>query len=163
MITTAPVLFVLGVLSARGSGLVAGVLFGFSSFIMRALARLPAAQGVRAMQSINVTVTKSLFVLLSVGTAIGAVLVPILVAALGPVPGARYLVAGSILYFSGTFMVTVVYHVPRNNARAVVQPAGTEAIAAWPRYVSGWTDWNHVRTAAALAACVSLALAVATA
>ena len=43
--------------------------------------------------------------------------------ALRPVPSARYLVAGSILYFSGTFMVTVVYHVPRNNARAVVQPA----------------------------------------
>lgn len=102
MSTTALLLFGLGIFSAVGSGLVAGVLFAFSSFVMNALARLPAAQGVRAMQVINLAVTKSLFILLFVGTAIASTLMPILVVAMGPVPGARYLVAGSVLYLAGT-------------------------------------------------------------
>ena len=38
-------LFALTLVSALGCGLVAGVLFAFSSFVMNALARLPAAQG----------------------------------------------------------------------------------------------------------------------
>src|SRR5258705_6992637 len=42
--------------TALGAGLVAGVFFAFSSFVMAALARLPPAQAIAAMQSINVTV-----------------------------------------------------------------------------------------------------------
>jgi uncharacterized membrane protein len=38
-----------------GSGLIAGVFFAFSTFVMKALARLPAAHGIAAMQSINVS------------------------------------------------------------------------------------------------------------
>ena len=40
--------------AALGCGLVAGVFFAFSPFVMKALARLPAEQGVAAMQAINV-------------------------------------------------------------------------------------------------------------
>ena len=36
-----------------GCGLNAGVFFAFSTFVMPALKRLPAAQGIAAMQSIN--------------------------------------------------------------------------------------------------------------
>jgi len=46
-------LTVLPLLAALGSGVVAGVFFAFSSFVIPALARLPPAQGVLAMQSIN--------------------------------------------------------------------------------------------------------------
>ncbi|GAA4986027.1 hypothetical protein [Actinopolymorpha pittospori] len=45
---------VLAVISAVGSGLVGGVFFGFSTFVMQALRRLPSAQGLAAMQAINV-------------------------------------------------------------------------------------------------------------
>jgi uncharacterized membrane protein len=37
-------LFVLTVCSALGSGLMAGVFFAFSAFVMKALSHLPAAQ-----------------------------------------------------------------------------------------------------------------------
>ena len=47
-------LVALTLVTALGCGLSAGALFAFSSFVMRALARLPAAQGIAAMQSINV-------------------------------------------------------------------------------------------------------------
>src|SRR5690606_29761669 len=39
--------------AAVGSALVAGVFFAFSSFVMPALATLPAAPAIRAMQAIN--------------------------------------------------------------------------------------------------------------
>ena len=39
--------------SALGCGLIAGVFFAFSAFVMKALALLPPAQGIAAMQSIN--------------------------------------------------------------------------------------------------------------
>ena len=46
-----------------GSGLVAGIFFAFSSFVMRALGRLPYQQGSAAMKAINVTVINPLFFL----------------------------------------------------------------------------------------------------
>lgn len=49
-------LFVLAALAALGSALMAGTFFAFSSFIMGALGRLPPAEGISAMQSINVVV-----------------------------------------------------------------------------------------------------------
>ena len=39
--------------SALGSGLMAGVFFAFSTFVMRALARRPFAEGIGAMQELN--------------------------------------------------------------------------------------------------------------
>src|SRR5436190_5913255 len=49
-------LFYLTLGSTLGCGLIAGVFFAFSSFVMPALAKLPPAQGLAAMQSINVVV-----------------------------------------------------------------------------------------------------------
>ena len=46
--------FALNLVTALGCGVIAGVFFAFSTFVMCALARLPAAQGIAAMQSINV-------------------------------------------------------------------------------------------------------------
>ena len=47
-------LFVLTLLAALGCAMMAGVFFAFSGFVMKALARLQPAQGVAAMQAINV-------------------------------------------------------------------------------------------------------------
>ncbi|HVF15423.1 MAG TPA: hypothetical protein VNA21_00875 [Steroidobacteraceae bacterium] len=52
-----------------GAGTIAGVFFASSTFIMRALKRLPAAQGIAAMQHINVTVLNPWFLSVFVGTA----------------------------------------------------------------------------------------------
>ena len=64
------VLLILKIVSALGCGLTAGVLFAFSSFIMNALARLPPAQGIAAMQSINITVINPAFFGVFFGTAL---------------------------------------------------------------------------------------------
>jgi len=54
-------MFALTFLSALGAGLVAGIFFAFSAFIMSALGRLSPAGGISAMQSINVVVLNPLF------------------------------------------------------------------------------------------------------
>ena len=60
----------LSLASALGAGLIAGVFFAFSSFVMPALAKLPAVQGVAAMQSINLVVLNRSFLGVFVGTAV---------------------------------------------------------------------------------------------
>ncbi len=57
-------------------------------------------------------------------------------------------------------VLTVVYHVPRNNALALVDPGGAGAPHAWAQYLSSWTAWNHVRTVSALAGMTAFILAL---
>ncbi|MEH2408541.1 anthrone oxygenase family protein [Nostoc sp.] len=66
--------FVLKLFSALGCGLIAGVFFAFSTFVMNALARLQPAQGITAMQSINITVINPLFMAVFLGTAAACIL-----------------------------------------------------------------------------------------
>ena len=73
---------------------------------------------------------------------------------------ALYLLVGSALYLVGTILLTIAYHVPRNEALARVEPHSAGAERHWRRHLSGWTAWNHVRAAAALAAAAMLTIAV---
>lgn len=147
-------------LAALGCGLIAGVFFAFSSFVMRALSRLPPAQGIAAMQSINIVVINPVFLGVFLGTAVLCVAVLISAFLLRPAPGALYAVAGSGLYLVGTFLVTMAFNVPRNDALAAVEPASTEGAGVWNDYLVTWTRWNHVRTLAALAAAALLTVAL---
>jgi uncharacterized membrane protein len=154
-------LLVLSVLAALGCGLIGGVFFAFSTFVMRALARLPASSGIAAMQTINVVVINPIFLGAFLGTTlISIAMVPF---ALSEWQAGRtiYLLAGSGLYVVGTFGVTMVCNVPRNNRLAAIAANDPASAPQWSAYVRSWTAWNHVRTAAALlaAACFSIALA----
>jgi uncharacterized membrane protein len=153
-------LFVLTLITAVACGLVAGFFFAFSACVMKALARLPAAQGVAAMQSINIVVINPLIMGALFGTALAcAVLVVASVVEWGE-PYAVYLLAGGLLYVVGAIVLTGMYHVPRNNALATVDPNGADAASHWDRYVRGWTAWNHVRTIAPLASAALLSVAL---
>ena len=153
-------LFVLTLCAALGCGLMAGVFFAFSTFIMRALARLQPAQGIEAMQSINRTVINPWFLGAFLGTAAVCILLAGSVLWRWQQPGAVYLLAGSLLYLIGTVLVTMVFNVPMNNALESVDPASNDAASQWDSYLTRWTAWNHVRTAAALLGAASLMLAL---
>ena len=87
--------------AALGSGLVAGIFFAFSTFVMGALARIQQAAGISAMQSINVVVVNPVFLLVFVGTAIPCGVL-MLSALLGwSAPRSIYLIVGSLLYAVG--------------------------------------------------------------
>jgi uncharacterized membrane protein len=153
-------LFTLTLVAALGCGLNAGVFFAFSSFVMKALARLQPAQGVAAMQAINVAAVTPAFMAALFGTAVACGVLAVWVLFAWDEHFAPYLLVGSLLYLGGTIVLTITYHVPRNDALARVEPHSADAESYWVRYLSGWTAWNHVRAAAALAAAATLTIAL---
>ncbi len=91
-------LTVLIAVAALGSCLVAGMFYAFSSFVMPALARLAPAEGVRAMQSINLTVITPSFMVVFLGTAPASVAAAALALIQGQ--GAALVLAGAAIYWS---------------------------------------------------------------
>ena len=160
MSTVDQLLFVVTLFAVLGCGLIAGVFFAFSAFVMKALARLPPGEGIAAMQSINIVVLNPWFLGVFLGTA--AICVMALIASLlrWHQPGAVYLLVGAALYLLGSLLVTIMFNVPKNNALASVSPADPDAASLWANYVTNWTAWNHVRTAASLAAAASFSIAL---
>jgi uncharacterized membrane protein len=151
-------MFILTLCAALGCGLIAGAFFAFSSFVMRAFARLPPGEGMAAMQSVNVAVLNPLFLGVFVGTAaVCAVEVAVSLLRWNE-PGSAWLLAGGLLYLVGCFLVTMVFNVPRNEALAKIAPADPGAASLWASYLSSWTAWNHVRTIASLAAAASFTI-----
>ena len=147
--------------TAMGSGIIAGVFFAFSSFVMPALRRLSPDQGMPAMQSINIMVLTPLFLSLFLGTAVGCVILVVPALLTWQQPGAAWVrVGGSALYLSGRFLITAVCNVPRNDALAALDPASAESARFWAEYLAGWTLWNHVRTIAAIATAILLMIAL---
>jgi len=134
--------------AAIGCGLVAGIFYAFSSFVMGALGRLPAPHGIEAMQSINVVVINRSFFLAFFGTAVlcGALLVGAWF--WWSTPAGKLLLAASVIYLVGTIGVTMFLNVPLNNALAAVRPDTAEAATLWAHYLDRWTMWNTVRTVA---------------
>jgi uncharacterized membrane protein len=138
--------------AAIGSGLIAGVFFAFSTFVMPALARLQPSQGIVAMQSINITAINPLFMIALFGTAFACLFLAVSVLFKWHQPSTFYLLAGSLLYLIGAIAVTIAFNVPLNDALAIVKPDSPEGATLWARYLTDWTFWNHVRTIASLAA-----------
>ena len=147
--------------SALGCGLMAGFFFAFSICVMKALGAIPPAHGISAMQSINVAVINPWFLTPYFGMAVLSVLLSIAAVLRWHEPGAVYVVAGGLLYFLGTFLVTMLFNVPRNNALADVAATSAEGAALWADYLIAWTKWNHLRTIAALAGAASFTIALA--
>lgn len=134
----------------------AGLFFAFSTFVMQALSRLPAAQGAAAMQQINLAVTTAVFGLAFFGTALVCVAIVVLALpqAFASAP-AKLFIVGAVLYLLGVMAVTVAFNVPLNNALAGL--GAQEAATYWPEYVGNWLRWNHVRTVLATAAVACFA------
>jgi len=144
--------FVLAFVSALGCGLIAGIFFAFSNFVMKSLAHLSAANGIAAMQAINIHVLNRWFFAAFFGTALCCVVLAVFSFFRWDKPDAIYLLAGSLLYLVGTILVTIIFNVPLNDALAAVDPTTDHAGHLWATYVKSWTAWNHVRTVSALAA-----------
>jgi len=154
------VLYITTVLTALGCGLIAGAFFAFSSFVMPALKRLPAAQGIAAMQSINKLAVTPVFMTALFGTAVACLgLVGWAAISWGGLVAAL-MIAGGVAYLVGAIGVTIACNVPLNDRLAKLHPQGSDAAGRWEEYVTKWTAWNHLRAAAALAAAALLTIAL---
>lgn len=145
---------------AIGCGLMAGVYFAFSTFVMGALGSLERSAGIAAMQAINEVIVSSAFLPLFFGTTLIGL-------GLGgwswfgsSVPGGGAMLAGGAIYFAGMMVCTVIGNVPLNDALAVVDPSDASASTVWTHYLSRWTLWNHIRTVASTAASVLFIVAL---
>ena len=98
---------ILTFLAALGSGLIAGVFFAFSSFVMGALGRLPAGQSVAAMQSINVAVLNRSFLGVFVGTALACGVLAFLSVLRWHEPGALLRLVAALAYLLGIAVCAV--------------------------------------------------------
>ncbi|MBC8105369.1 MAG: DUF1772 domain-containing protein [Anaerolineae bacterium] len=158
--STDHVLLILILTSALGSGLLAGVFYAFSTFVMRALARLPAREGIAAMQSINIAVINPAFLGVFLGTALICAATMVLAIVQWESPRSIYLIVGALLYIVGTFGVTMFGNVPLNNVLAKLRGDDPNASTVWTDYVRRWTIWNHVRTVAAVVAMILFIIAI---
>ena len=149
---------VVGTMALLGSALVGGIFFAFSSFIMKALTGVPSAGGIATMQSINVVVLNPSFLGAFIGTAVLSLGAGGLALADWGHPSASFFLGGALFYLVGTFLVTGLDNVPLNDQLAAVSPTDAGARDVWELYVSRWTVWNHVRTAAAMVAALLYSL-----
>lgn len=139
--------------AALGSGLIGGLFFVFSNTVMKALGRLPSADGMAAMNSINLVILNPFFLGVFMGTGIVCGILLISGILRWQVSGSAWLIAGALIYLIGNLLVTMVFNVPMNNALAAADPSATDV---WRRYLTDWTFWNHVRTTASLGSAALL-------
>jgi uncharacterized membrane protein len=146
-------------LAALSCGLAAGIFYAFSSLVMRALARIPPPAGIAAMQSINVSVINPWFITAFFGPAVICCVLAVTSLLRWNKEDSVFILAGSAFYLVGTMIVTFAFNVPLNDSLAIVDPASAEGASLWASYLVTWTNWNHVRTAAALMAAIAFHLA----
>ncbi len=159
-VVTAAVVTTVTWFSAIGCGLMAGVYFTFSIFVIRALQAIDPAAGIAAMQSVNRVILRSAFMPLFFGTTVAALFLTGwgLWDEGGPVRA--LLVGGGVIYLLGMFACTVFRNVPMNAVLDRLDPMNPASHASWSDYVRNWTRWNHLRTVASTLASLLFMAAV---
>jgi uncharacterized membrane protein len=153
-------LFTLTFISALSCGLMAGVFFAFSAFVMAGLSRLPATQSIAAMQFINAGAFNPLFATAFCGTIATCVLLAVASLFMWHKPAGIFHLAGALLYLVGAILVTLAFNLPLNGGLAAVDATSADGANLWAGYLTSWMVWNHVRTVGALAAAASLTIAL---
>jgi uncharacterized membrane protein len=146
---------------AIGCGLLAGLYFAFSAFIMTALGSIERPQGISAMNSINSTILKSSFMVFFWGTTLASLVLVVVGLVRWGEPGSMAMLAGGLIYVAGMFLCTIFFNVPLNNALAAVDTESAAAAPVWARYLKDWTFWNHLRTISSAAASALYIAAIA--
>lgn len=139
--------------AAVGCGLMAGVYFTFSAFVMAALADIAAERGIAAMQAINRVILKSLFMPFFFGTTVLSVVLFVVAVVEWRDRGDLAMLVAGVVYSLSMFGCTAAFNVPLNDALDAVEPASAEGATLWARYLREWTRWNHVRTVGSTLAC----------
>src|SRR6476660_2083961 len=143
--------------AAIASAAAAGMMYVFSTFVMRGLDRTGPVSAITAMRGINGEANANApFLLAYLGAALLAAAVGVMAVVQIRQPGSGWLLAGAIFGVLGA-VITMAFNVPLNNHLDTVDPAGlslADAAGEWQAYFSTWTAWNHARTLTAIVAPV---------
>ncbi|MDT5017148.1 MAG: hypothetical protein QOD39_3308 [Mycobacterium sp.] len=144
---------VLTSIAAILSALAAGMMYVFSTMVMRGLDRTGPVAAITAMRGINVQANASpAFLLAYFGATILALIVGVMAMMKLGQPGSWLVLAGAVFAILGA-IITTAFNVPLNNHLDAVNPVGlsvADAAREWQAYFSPWTAWNHVRSAAGI-------------
>jgi uncharacterized membrane protein len=144
-------------LAALTAAAACGMMYVFSTFVMRGLDRTGPVEALTAMRGINVAANSSpAFLLAYFGATILALTVGIMAVLRIAEPGSKWILAGAVLGILAA-IITMVFNVPLNNHLDTVDPTGlsvADAAREWQAYLSTWTAWNHARAATSIVAAV---------
>ena len=133
-----------------GTGIMAGLFFSFSTFIMEALGKISSESGMNAMKSINRTILNPLFKVIFFGTALMTLFLLITTLFISEWNGRTYIISGSLLYLVGIYLVTIIFNVPLNDRLDRTDSTNYSSQQMWKSYIKKWTIWNHIRTVTAV-------------
>ena len=141
--------------AALASAAAAGMMYVFSTFVMRGLDRTGPINAITAMRGMNVVANSNApFLLAYLGAAVLAAAVGVVAVIQIGRPGSGWLLAGAIFGVLAA-IITIAFNVPLNNHLDTVDPSGlsvADAAREWQAYMSTWTAWNHARTVTAIVA-----------
>lgn len=142
--------------AAVGAAVTAGVYVNFSARVMPRLGALPDSEGIAAMQRFNRAAVQAPFMTAFFGAAALSVVLVVRTARDPERSVADWLSGlGAGLYLAG-FVLTIAYHVPRNDRLAALDPVSPLSTGVWRTYLAEWTSANSVRAGLSAAATVAL-------
>lgn len=139
---------------------ISGILYSFSDFIMKAFNALPSKNAVAAMQSINTTVYRSIFMVIFISLVPISIITTIWSVVTLGWTHSLFVILGALFYIVGTFIITGVGNVPLNKLLEQVDVSHQEVNSAWKNYYARWTRLNTIRCIFGILAGLSYALAV---
>jgi uncharacterized membrane protein len=148
------------VVAAVGSGLVGGVFFAFSAFVMPALGRVSDSTGIRAMQEINRRATTPPLMIALFGTAAICAGLAVWAIRSWQQPSAPWTLGASLTYLATAVLVTAAANVPANDTLDKVDPTASTASAQWAHFLNVWNGWNYLRIVGCLVAAAGFAIAL---
>ncbi|HYZ68334.1 MAG TPA: anthrone oxygenase family protein [Mycobacterium sp.] len=145
---TSPVVLLTS-LAALFSAAAGGMMYVFSTFVMRGLDRTGPVDATTAMRGMNAEANSNpAFLLGYFGATILALAVGVVAVIQLRQPGSWLVLIGAVCTILGA-IITMVFNVPLNNHLDTVNPdalSAADAAREWQAYFSTWTAWNHVRT-----------------
>jgi uncharacterized membrane protein len=130
-------------------GLLSGVYFIFSNTVMRSLAKVE--NGANIMVTINEDILNPTFKLMFTTSAFLCLYLSWFGANIDPIDKAAY-----VVFFIGTFVVTVIKNIPANNSLKEHETNNQALPQMWQGYLKHWVVWNNVRTISAFFSLILL-------
>jgi uncharacterized membrane protein len=150
-------------LAALFSAAAGGMMYVFSTFVMRGLDRTGPVDAITAMRGMNAEANANpAFLLGYFGATILALAVGVIAVIQLRQPGSWLVLIGAVLTILGA-VITMVFNVPLNNHLDTVNPDGlsvADAARDWQAYFSTWTAWNHARTVTSFVGAVLMLVGV---
>jgi uncharacterized membrane protein len=149
-------LIVLAVLT----GVMAGIYFTFSVFLIKAMNELPELQAAQAMNKINDVIVNTLFLPIFFGSTLWYAGLVIWALSDWQEQSSILQIIAALVYIGGMFVVTAFGNVPLNNRLKELESDDENLATYWYEYQGAWIRLNHIRTISCILALMILTISI---